>query len=524
MYHKGHSGMKDFNKLNGHIRQGSDLPLNEFVMDQLSPKNYHKLKVMITDVIDPVFVQQTLDVMWDIRKHSVSKCFEFRQLSSDFDQGIETWLEGTSYTAADKQKFRDELLKDEELRRKDEFCKCFIKAETYPEFKYPRPIKSRTDKFKARMGPIFQGINDCLFENLKYFIKKIPVRDRPKWLYERFCRSSKIDCTDFSSFEAHFINIMMFAIEFPFYAWATAKLYNHTWFMTKLDILLQPNKCIFYDFIVFSMSRASGEMNTSSGNGYSNMILFTYVARVKGAVETEQGFEGDDGIVTADPIDSLPLSRDYDDLGWSCKLVTAESFSTASFCGIVADEVDLINVCDIRAYIADFGWTRQQYLWANDKTHRALIRAKGYSAVYQYPGCPIIDALGHYALRITNDEIIHNKMIKMYKKGQLADSRYKNSKFQEMFDVMLKTYPTRIISPPNTRLLVERLFGISPFKQEQIEDYLDKLNVRQPLEIDIEVPEVWRYNSDAYINNYPQVSVEHQFTELVNYLIRVNII
>jgi len=518
MYRKGHADVPGFNILRKHIKMGKDLPLDNFVKDQLSVVNYKKLYSMIEDKITPDNVQTTMDVMWDIRKHSVSQCYEFRRLPPDFDTSVDTWLEGTSYTQADKDKFKKELEIRSNLIKADFACKCFIKAETYPEFKYPRPIKSRTDRFKCRVGPIFQGINDCLFENLKYFIKKIPVADRPKVLKELFGDESKIDCTDFSSFEAHFIDIMMFAIEFPLYAWITQDLHEGADFMNSIENLLRINKCKFIDFIIWSMSRASGEMNTSSGNGYSNETLFSYVARVKGALSTKQQFEGDDGIVAAKPTASLPSSGDYEDLGWTCKLISTNDFSEASFCGIVSDRNDLINVCDVRAYVADFGWTRNQYCWANDKTLRALIRAKGYSAIYQYPGCPIIDALGHYALRITNQEEVQRKMMKMYLKGQLADSRYKNQKFQLIIEAMKNGIPPRKNTPPDTRLLVEKLFGVSVAKQLEVEAYLDGLNERKTLDIDIPVPEAWTFNSDQYVNNYPEPAPNEEFQQLIDYL------
>lgn len=497
---------------------GTDLPLDAFVKDQLSETNYNKLRDMISLRVKPQNVKTTLDVMWDIRKHSVSQCYEFRRLPIDFDSTLDTWLEGTSYTTADKEKFRKEMDDRSNLTPKDCVCKCFIKAETYPEFKFPRPIKSRTDRYKCKVGPIFQGINDCLFENTKYFIKKIPVNDRPKVLKELFGDSASIDCTDFSSFEAHFIDIMMFAIEFPLYCWITQDLHNQYEFLQDIDVLLQVNKCKFVDFIIWCMSRASGEMNTSSGNGYSNKTLFSYVARVKKALETKQQFEGDDGIVAAKPEHSLPHARDYEDLGWTCKLVKSKTFSEASFCGIVSDPEDLINVCDVRAYLADFGWTRHQYCWANDKTHRALIRAKGYSAIYQYPGCPIIDALGHYALRITNSEEIQRKMMKMFRKGHLADSRYKNIRYQQIFDAMKNGIPLRKISPPNTRLLVEKIFQVSVAQQEEIEGYLDSLDTRKPLNIDLQVPDAWRYNSDSYVNVYPEPDPNTELKILIKYL------
>lgn len=445
-------------------------------------------------------VDQTTNVLWDMRKHSVKLAQTFRQLPPDYDVSCESWLEKTTYTRKEKDGFLSELEEKGFIEKVDRACKCFIKAETYPEFKHARPIKSRTDRFKAFMGPIFQGINEVLFEKLKFFIKKVPVNERAQVLKDMLEMMAEINCTDFSSFEAHFIDCIIFAIEFPFYMWVTSLLPIANGFREELYTLIEINKCKFIDFIVECMSRASGEMNTSSGNGYTNLVLFTYVSAVKKSEKTVGQFEGDDGITANFPPNTAPTTKDYLSLGWTCKLIKTEKFEEASFCGIVADKTDLINVCDVKAYIADFGWTKQKYLNANDTTIKALIRAKGFSAIYQYPGCPIIDALGHFALRVTDEHHVIKRMNKMQRKGQLADSRFKNAKMNAMFKFFQNKRPERKPTPENTRELVERLFGVNTVEQSAIESYLDGLNHIEPLKLDIEVPECWRYNTEMFVS------------------------
>lgn len=480
----------------------------------LSMKQYELLEIMIATHVPVENLRETVTVLWDMRKFAVLKSQEYRQLQPDYDISIETWLEKTTYTRKEKEGFIRELDQQGFLTKFDRACKCFIKAETYPEYKHYRPIKSRTDRFKAFMGPIFQGINEILFSNVESFIKKIPVRDRPEFLRNKLQAFTKLNCTDFSSFEAHFIDCVMFAIEYPFYVWCTFQLPVAQDFRMELMTLMNSNVCKFFDFVVDCMSRASGEMNTSSGNGWVNMILFEYVSRIKGSELDSKSFEGDDGITANFPETSAPTTQDYRDLGWTCKMTTVEKFEEASFCGIVADKVDLINVCDVRAYIADFGWTRQQYMEANSITLRALLRAKGFSAIYQYPGCPILDALGHYALRMTDNGLVKKKMMRMYKRGQLADSRFKNNKFTEILNFFKNKRPERIQSPMNTRNLVERLYGISVSEQLTIEQYLDELNEIQNLKIDIEVPPQWRYNTEMFVTHEYIHSVSSHLEQL----------
>jgi hypothetical protein len=470
---------------------------------------------MVGQHVPPDKVGETTDVLWDMRKLSVKLAQTFDQLSEDYDTSLETWLEKTTYTTKDKDKFRREVDEQDFIIKRDRACKCFIKAETYTEYKHARPIKSRTDRFKAKMGPIFQGINEVLFSRTEYFIKKVPVYQRPQIIKELFGNSDNISCTDFSSFEAHFIDCLMFAIELPFYRWVTYKLPTADWFWEELNTLLLANICKFVDFILECMSRASGEMNTSSGNGYVNLVLFIYVCCVKKAREAKAQFEGDDSVNSAKPDNSTPTSQDYTDLGWVCKLQKVSKVEEASFCGMVSDPDDLINVCDIKAYIADFGWTRQQYLGANNTTIMALIRAKGYSAIYQYPGCPVIDAMGHYAIRITNHQHVQNRMMRMYRSGSLADSRYKNDKFTHIFERMKLKIPERKQSPNNTRELVERMFGIQIQQQIDLEKYFDQATEIKPMDFDFDVPLQWEYNTEMFVSHEYIHDVSFHFESLI---------
>lgn len=450
----------------------------------------------------------SISTMWDIRKHSCELAMSFAQLELDFDTSVENWLAGTSYTTKEKEKFIETFNEKSIIEREDRKCKCFVKAESYPEFKYPRPIKSRTDRFKAVMGPIFQGINDCLFSKTEWFIKKIPVDERPQHIIENLTPYESILCTDFSSFEAHFIDAWIFCIEFPLYHWITMKLPNAIEWYNELNTLLEVNVCDFKDFTLHCMSRASGEMNTSSGNGYSNLTLYTYVARAKQATKMLGKFEGDDAITNTAPKSAEPTTQDFTDLGWSCKLERNQTISEASFCGIVSDENDLINICDVKNYILDFGWTRQQYLEASDNTIKALIRAKGFSAIYQYPNCPIIDSLGRYALRVTDSQAVINKMNSLIHKNKIYSDRYKNEQFKDLLEKYKNKIPPKKEIPISTRLLVEKLHGVSVSQQITTEDYLDSLEEVQPLTLQLQFNDVHYFTWDQYTTDQIDINME----------------
>ena len=421
----------------------------------------------------------------------------FKPIPIEADTTFTTWLQNTNYTTKQKEQFKKILDDRAYLKNGDLRCKSFVKSETYPEFKYQRVIKSRSDRFKAIMGPIFQLINDQLFSQTKYFIKTIPVADRPQWLRDIFSGFEHFDCTDYSSFEAHFINCVTIAIECVMYEWMLQNKDEKQWFM---DIIYKsialPNICDFKLFNVVCSSRASGEMSTSSGNGFTNLMLYTYTARIKGAIDFAAQFEGDDSINSTLPRSSAPTTQDFTDLGWVCKLFSVDKFNEASFCGLVADEQDLINVCDIKNYLVDFGWSSSKYVNSKQSVLLCLLRAKAYSAIYQYPSCPIIEALGHYALRVTNKHFIDKKMRKLVSEGKFFDT-YKREIVQKAIDSRL---PDRKPIPSRTRDLVFKLQNITVEEQIQIEHYLDNLNTLQPLQIKLDFPKLWEQTWVDYVS------------------------
>lgn len=438
--------------------------------------------------------------MWDIRKHTLFICQTyFIPIPKDSDTSFRTWIDGTNYTQKEKEGFEQLLKERDTLEEKDYKNKCFIKAETYPEFKHFRPIKSRSDRFKAKMGPIFQLINEVLFTQKEFFIKKVPVRDRPKVIKEILEGYLEMNLTDFSSFEAHFLPMVMFCIEYVFYEYCVQFLDEGPWFMSEIDkSMMKLNKCEFKSFVAYCLSRCSGEMCTSSGNGLSNLVITTYTSRSKSCVRFSGQFEGDDGVTGTLPVESSPTTKDFEELGWSCKLETTLDFSKASFCGIVADEDDLLTVCDVRQYLVDFAWTSPRYVKANFSTRLSLLRAKGYSAIYQYPGCPIIQALGYYALRVTNIDFVDKKMRRMIEKGGIARNRYKK---EELLRAIAHKIPEPMLIPTNTRMLVDQLYGVTPEQQMDIERVLEHKNDLEPLEIELNYPKDWITNWNLYVSD-----------------------
>jgi hypothetical protein len=332
-------------------------------------------------------------------KRFLRKNFTQYIMPVDEDLSFETWINNSPYP----------LYRREELTRayyKSQYSKikfnvdAFIKDENYPEFKHFRGIYSRCDDYKVRVGPFFKAFGDRLFST-KWFIKKIPVNDRAKFIKDRFGNSTKLFCTDFSSFEAMFTEKLL-NVEMEVYKFI---LGDHPMKKQIIDDIhngiMAENRINFNTWrFGVDCKRMSGEMNTSCGNGVMNMLITFFLLEEAGNKDYDGVFEGDDGIVRYDY--KAPTSQDYRELGAKIKIEIPNGLNEASFCGNIFDLDDLDNVVNPLEALVSFGWTNQQYMYAGEKTKMELLKAKSLSLLYQYSGCPILRSLALYGLRVTN--------------------------------------------------------------------------------------------------------------------------
>jgi hypothetical protein len=233
----------------------------------------------------------------------------------------------------------------------------------------------------------------------------------------------------------------------------------------------------------------SGEMNTSLGNGFANLMIFLFTCKHCGCVVIWIFVEGDDGIsaINVHSWGHTPTKKDFEDLGWDIKLEVHDTLNTASFCGMVFDPEDLIVVTDPRKVLATFGWCPKRYVGASRGVKLQLLRAKGFSMAHQYNGCPMIGALGRRLVQITEGVKIRKSIlysVEMYKREQLAEA--------------LKGLPAEKSPGDNTRRLVADLYGVEPCDQIAFEDQIDKITLDCSFSIQIPFPEVWRENFIKY--------------------------
>lgn len=418
----------------------------------------------------------------------------FVPLDPTVDTSVPSWLDKCPYPDSRKQ----ELLRvweecggviDQKRRR----VKSFIKDEFYVDYKYPRPINSRSDAFKCRVGPVFRLIEEVVYKH-PVFIKHIPVEDRPQYIMDMlYADGSSFGASDYTSFEAMFDQELMNICEMELYRYMTQHIDDQGWYGEVKRTLTGKNVCLFKTFRTeVAATRMSGEMCTSLGNGFTNWMLCEFVCWKKGSRLTIV-VEGDDGLFRVDG--PKPTREDFTKLGADIKLESHTKLEYASFCGVVFDVNDKINVTDPLYAMSTFGWGSRTYLRSNNRKLMMLLRCKALSLAHQYPGCPILGSLAQYGLRVTRSYdvrhyVMQSRHINEWERVQLISALKAEKR-------IMKVEP-----PMATRLLVQSLYGIPVSDQINIEHYFDSLDTLQPLVIgvaEVLCPRSWLYMANNYV-------------------------
>jgi hypothetical protein len=387
------------------------------------------------------------------------------------------------------------------LERKHASVKQFMKDESYASFKHGRSINSRHDAFKCATGPWFSAIEKEVFK-LKWFIKYIPVLDRPKALYERLFRvGATYYSSDFTSFESLFTPELMEAVEMQLYRYMTANLPDRQVFYDCLDMIMGRNS-IGNKWFQTSVdgTRMSGEMNTSLGNGFANLMFWLFLCEEKGA--SCEGFvEGDDGIFSV--MGDAPTAADFERLGLVVKIEEHTRLNTASFCGNVFDEVEQTQITDPRYAAVNLFWLPGKYAFSKKSVQLALLRSKALSLHHQYPKHPILSALSKRILQLTRSydvrKVLQQGFLNQWEREQLIGAM-KDFDPEEQLDNV----------PLANRLLVEELYGVTSHQQILFEDRIAKFELGDTLDVSWECDDAWSWYYQDYVSrssstfaNYP---------------------
>lgn len=438
-------------------------------------------------------------------------------ISGAQDVTFETWIGLTPYT----QKRKDELKKlwaelgaseFDKIPKNRRNVKSFTKKETYKfTYKHHRTINGRDDAMKIFFGPIFKAIEKELFARDE-FIKKIPVKDRPTYIYERlFKLGATYFCSDYSSFESLFTPELMKRVENILYKHMTKHMQIGPEFIRAVATVLLKANIIdagHYSLII-EATRMSGEMNTSLGNGFANLMIILFIC-MKLGTEVVPCVEGDDNMSRI--IGPVPQPEHFAKLGLVIKTEVYDTLEDTSFCGQIFAEAARDVLTDPRDVLSSIGWVDGKYAGGKESSAKCLLRAKAWSYGYQYEACPIISAAARAMLRLTAS----------YDQRKILTSL--DSHKRELYEEAFKAGRPELNRTPHqaSRLLIESKYNIPVAIQLRYENYFDNLNHLEPIPnyFNMEFPDsedffnrfVVETSNDPRLMNYPpeDYAIDHQ--------------
>jgi len=350
----------------------------------------------------------------------------------------------------------------------------FSKDEPTTKYTLNRLICSPHDVAKVYFGPVIGAVEEQLYKS-KWFIKKVPVPLRPRFILnmrDRLGLGAQMTDSDFTSFECSFTIQMKEACELILMKHMLSSLDSSgEWFSDFKEWVCSAPvlKNKFFRIVMDDVARFSGESTTSAFNGFTNVMVHEFIAH-KTKQKVEFCVEGDDCLAFWEK--ETPEEHWYSDLGFSIKLGKHQEVETTSFCGQVFSPVDMKVLTDPHYVLAGTGWISNRYIHARHSVKMGLLRAKAWSVAYQYQGCPILSSMAKYLLRVTKSFDAKKALdhLDIYKRQQLQDA-------------MDNFNPTKDIWVPvgvDSRLLVEKLYGITTQQQIQYEMYFDNQLELQP--------------------------------------------
>lgn len=313
---------------------------------------------------------------------------------------FDEWLEGTLYTAARKAQLQEWHTRFHGQCPPRRYCKridSFIKRECYMEVKAPRWINSRHDAFKAWSGRYFAAIEREVF-SLPYFAKHMTARERIQAIFGLETAGMRYYENDYKAFESHFVPELLNSCECLLYRHC---LRNHPDVAERICSTITGRNHLRTRAGVKAVvegTRMSGDMCTSLGNGFTNLMLLLFIVAEKGhdPASVRCLVEGDDGLFA---VPCELTAADFARCGFTVEIAELSRPHLGHFCGATLSD-DGVLLKDPHRVLSSFGWT--DLVGCGDTVAMELLRAKALSLAHEAPDCPIVGALARAALARTD--------------------------------------------------------------------------------------------------------------------------
>lgn len=378
-----------------------------------------------------------------------------------FQELQEDWLLNSNYNGKRRQSLRlkaQEYFDHKISRYRLLKLESFIKSEFYNEIKECRIINSRSDWFKAVIGPYIHLCEQYVYD--EHFIKHKTPMEVASIMKQIAIGFDNFYETDFKSFEGSFSPLIMKICELALFKHV---LSNYPEAVSLIESSYSRNNLWFKGDKThkigcsFLGSRMSGEMWTSLANGFTNKMLIGFMLSEN---HTYGNFlvEGDDGYIASKR--SLDFSC-INKLGFSLTIKHEDVPDHVKFCSLSVCESTIVP--DIRRVLSHYGKINDSTIAHafQTKSKRSikrineLMKAKAQSLLATSAGIPILQELALQQLRCYRDVHLNPKYYDWWEKS---------------FYNLSRASPMEIT--PNMREYVEKAFSIGTEEQLQIETAL----------------------------------------------------
>lgn len=398
-----------------------------------------------------------------------------KPLRRDQFLNFEAWLATTSYT--DQQKRQMRKAHDEATLggnhpiyvRRHRRVEAFTKVESYnkakmfqhhlvycPKYKHARGIYSRTIYFKVMKGPACKSMEQSVYHQLsRFFIKDVPQDMRPRAIYERlYLPGACYGSGDHVCFESSMRPEMMDICEMQLYSYMLQNMDDYETFMQDLhDALTERQDVRFSSFDANLSGRMSGEMVTSLGNAFTNLMGILYLAHKHHWVEPAVIVEGDDSVFRVGG--ELFGKDDFAAIGFDVEMEFMTELHESAFCQVVYEPKTFEPCISPYKAILQSCWTDSR--WLNTRKSSvllSLLKAKVMSLRCQAWSTPVIWAFGSRV------------------EALLGNIQPKWALDEYHINVIRRCGPHRWTVPSvEMRELTQRVWGIPVIDQLKLEDY-----------------------------------------------------
>lgn len=440
--------------------------------------------------------QRLVDELVRYAKRVIEEEWGLVPLTTDDVPSFEEWLRDVNQPGSRKAEYLEawERMRDRpyirpEVSRK----KCFVKAEFYETYKYHRIIHSPTDEEKVLQGRFVSAIEKKVFARPE-FIKKVPRSEWPNYVSSVFDSPMAFTYgSDYKSFESNFDYYIM-AVELTLARYMLSNFLHEDGVQDILaaDGLQKLDSKLFRATV--RAKRKSGQMSTSLFNGFGNIIFNGFVLRkLCGATEFRCVVEGDDGLFTHNG-NRQPTPEDFEMLGLTIDIALVKSWWEASFCGVVTHPEVLAPLANPMKVLMTVSWASRDYIHASDLTLLNLCKIKGLSYLAQYPGCPVIQEVALWILRVTNFREAEREQLLQWYEDQRATTWWDR---QRIFELRTMVLPRPI--DLKSREVMESAYGLSVEDQVILEALFTQDSTGHVTLPDHIVPPIYRQNWDTYV-------------------------